>query len=75
MKEYIIRHYDNGASELICVNSNVRRVMYNTGDVIELLNDVVVYIKTFDGNKWVDKDKQKIVFDALSGYYNGTTLV
>ena len=75
MKEYMIRHYDNGASELICVGSNVRRVMYNTGDVIELVDDVVVYIKTFDGLKWVNKDKQQIVLDAISGYYNGTTLV
>jgi signal peptidase I len=75
MKEYIIRHYDNGAAELICVNSNVRRIMYNTGDVIELVDDVVVYISTHNGYKWKDKERQSIVIDAISGYYNGTTYV
>jgi len=75
MKEYIVHHYDNGASELICVGANVRRIMYNTGDVIELVNDIVVYIKTHDGIRWMDKDKKKIAFDAVSEYYNWTSYV
>jgi hypothetical protein len=75
MKEYIIRHYDNGAVELICVAENVRRIMYNTGDVIELLNDVVVYVKTHDGRRWIDKELQQIALNAIDGYYNGKSYV
>jgi signal peptidase I len=75
MKEYIVRHYDSGASELICVGSNVRRVMYNTGDVVEFVNDVVVYVKSHDGRRWMDEEKQRIAFDAVNGYYNNVSYV
>lgn len=67
MKAYTIQHYENGAIALF-LPDNKQVVIYNTGDIVELVSGVSVSIKTHDGIIWKDSEKQQAIFDALNEF-------
>jgi hypothetical protein len=71
MKEYVLCKYEDGAYEVICIETGARYVRYNTGDVVRFLKDEVVSIRTHDGFSWdhEDWDKARCALDAVADFF------
>ena len=60
MQEYIIRTFDNGATEMINTTEDVRRVEYHNQDVVYYFRDQVVLICGHNGGFYQSNDHRNV---------------